>query len=184
MAEAVEKKEFNMRSFPPWKIVTIVTTVILVTLCDQWTKQLVLNRFHWGESVSIIRSFFALTYVRNMGAAFGIFHNAPAYLRDPFFIMVPILAMVIIMAILAKLKPDQKLTGLALSLVMGGAIGNLIDRVRFGYVVDFLDFHWKEVYHWPAFNVADSCIVIGVTYLFIDSFFQGNSSIGKSNSIL
>ncbi|MSP18882.1 MAG: signal peptidase II [Bdellovibrionales bacterium] len=173
-----------MRSFPPWKIVTIFSTVLLVILFDQWTKQLVLNRFHWGESLSIIQSFFALTYVRNMGAAFGVLHNAPAYFRDPFFIMVPILALVIIMAILAKLKPDQKLTGLALSLVMGGAIGNLIDRVRFGYVVDFLDLHWKEVYHWPAFNVADSCIVIGVTYLFIGSFFQGNSSTTKSNSVL
>ena len=73
-------------------------------------------------------------------------------------------------------KENQRLTGVALSLVMGGAIGNLIDRVRFGFVVDFLDFHWKEVYHWPAFNIADSAIVVGVGYLFIQSFFQENSN--------
>ncbi|MFM8314551.1 MAG: signal peptidase II, partial [Deltaproteobacteria bacterium] len=106
----------------------------------------------------------------------------PAYFRDPFFILVPVLALVIITAVLAKLKSNQKLTGVALSLVMGGAIGNLIDRVRFGYVVDFLDFHWKEIYHWPAFNVADSCIVVGVAYLFIQSFFQENSGQEASQS--
>ena len=61
----------------------------------------------------------------------------------------------------------------ALSLILGGAIGNLIDRLRFGFVIDFLDFHWKEVYHWPAFNVADSAIVVGVSILLIQSFFEG-----------
>lgn len=165
-----------MKAFPRWKVLTVVITVFLVIIFDQWTKQLILDRFKWGESVSIIESFFAFTYVRNMGAAFGVLHNAPAYFREPFFILVPILAMVIITAVLAKLKPSQKLTAVALSLIMGGAIGNLIDRVRFGYVVDFLDVHWKEVYHWPAFNVADSCIVVGVCYLFIQSFFQENST--------
>jgi len=165
-----------MKAFPRWKVLTVVITVFLVIVFDQWTKQLILDRFKWGESISIIESFFAFTYVRNMGAAFGVLHNAPAYFREPFFILVPILAMVIITAVLAKLKPDQKLTAVALSLIMGGAIGNLIDRVRFGYVVDFLDVHWKEVYHWPAFNVADSCIVVGVCYLFIQSFFQDNST--------
>ncbi|NBY20544.1 signal peptidase II [bacterium] len=163
-----------MKSFPRWKVMTIAITVPLVVVFDQWTKQLILNRFQWGQSLPIIDSFFALTYVRNMGAAFGILHNAPSYFREPFFILIPILAMVIITAVLAKLNSTQKLTGVALSLVMGGAIGNLIDRVRFGYVVDFLDFHWKEVYHWPAFNIADSCIVVGVCYLFIHSFFQEN----------
>jgi signal peptidase II len=162
------------KAFPRWKVTLVAITVFLVVVADQWTKQIVLKHFQWGESVSVVKSIFALTYVRNMGAAFGVLHNAPSVFREPFFIMVPILALVIITAVLAKLKPNQKLTGVALSLVMGGAIGNLIDRVRFGFVVDFLDFHWKEVYHWPAFNVADSCIVVGVIYLFIQSLFQEN----------
>lgn len=165
-----------MKFFPRWKVITLLVTVPLVVLLDQWTKIMILKRFHWGESVIVVRHIFALTYVRNMGAAFGILHNAPAYFRDPFFILIPILALVIITAILAKLKNNQRLTGVSLCLVMGGAVGNLIDRVKYGYVVDFLDFHWKEVYHWPAFNVADSAIVIGVAYLFIQSFFQENSS--------
>lgn len=169
-----------MKFFPRWKIITLLVTVPLVVLLDQWTKLMILKRFHWGESVTIIRHIFALTYVRNMGAAFGILHNAPAYFRDPFFILIPILALVIITAILAKLKDNQRLTGVSLCLVMGGAVGNLIDRVKYGYVVDFLDFHWKEVYHWPAFNVADSAIVIGVAYLFIQSFFQENSPSNAS----
>ncbi|MFM8313705.1 MAG: signal peptidase II [Deltaproteobacteria bacterium] len=165
-----------MKVFPRWKILTILITVPWVVILDQWTKHLVLKSFQWGETLPIIQSIFALTYVRNMGAAFGILHNAPAYFRDPFFILIPILALVIITAVMAKLKENQRLTGVALSLVMGGAIGNLIDRVRFGFVVDFLDFHWKEVYHWPAFNIADSAIVVGVGYLFIQSFFQENSN--------
>lgn len=165
-----------MKAFPRWKILTMLITVPSVIIFDQWTKKLVLDRFKLGESLTIIDSFFALTYVRNMGAAFGVLHNAPAYFREPFFILVPILAMIIITAVLAKLKPEQLFSGIALSLIMGGAIGNLIDRVRLGYVVDFLDLHWREVYHWPAFNVADSCIVVGVCYLFIMSFFQENSA--------
>ncbi|MBM4303288.1 MAG: signal peptidase II [Deltaproteobacteria bacterium] len=165
-----------MKLFPRWKTLTVLIIVTLVVVLDQWTKMLILARFQWGQSITIVPAFFALTYVRNMGAAFGILHNAPAYFRDPFFILIPILALVIITAVLVKLKDNQKLTGVALSSVMGGALGNLIDRVRFGYVVDFLDFHWKEIYHWPAFNVADSAIVIGVSYLFIQSFFQKNSA--------
>lgn len=158
--------------FARWKWITFFITVPLVIIFDQWTKKIILDHFHYGESLTIIPSFFALTYVRNMGAAFGVLHDAPSYFRDPFFILVPVLAMVILTAVLGKIKGTQILTGVALCLIMGGAIGNLIDRVRFGYVVDFLDLHWKEIYHWPAFNVADSCIVVGVFYLFIESFFQ------------
>lgn len=149
-------------------------TVVVILVLDQWTKHLVHTRFRWGESVAIIESFFALTYVRNSGAAFGLLHRAPAWFRDPFFIIVPIVALVVIVVLFVKLKEDQKLTALALSLILGGAVGNLIDRIRFGYVIDFLDFHYKEVYHWPAFNVADSAIVVGVGIMFAQSLFQKN----------
>ncbi len=142
----------------------------LVIALDQWTKSLIHAKFQWGESITLLDSIFALTYVRNMGAAFGMLNRAPSYFRDPFFIIVPLLAMVIILFVFARLSKDQNLTAVALTLVFGGAVGNLIDRLRFGYVIDFLDFHWKEVYHWPAFNVADSCIVVGVSVLFLLSF--------------
>jgi signal peptidase II len=161
-----------MKTFSKLKGGILFGVGLTVIALDQWTKHMVYTQFHFGETVPIIREFFALTYVRNAGAAFGLLHNAPSYFRDPFFIIVPLVALFIIFVVLAKLREDQKLTAGALSLILGGAVGNLIDRLRFGYVVDFLDFHWKEVYHWPAFNVADSCIVVGVSFLFIQSFFQ------------
>ena len=164
-----------MKAFSWTKLTILFGVCSSVIVLDQWTKRLIYSRFRWGESIAVWDSLFALTYVRNTGAAFGLMHNAPAYIRDPFFIIVPSVALFIIFVVFAKLNEKQKITATALSLILGGAVGNLIDRVRFGYVVDFLDFHWKEVYHWPAFNVADSCIVVGVTYLFIQSFFQGKT---------
>lgn len=142
----------------------------VVLVIDQWTKHLVHTRFRWGESLPLVPGFFDLTYVRNTGAAFGLLNNAPAYFRDPFFLIVPVIAMTVILAILWKLPKGDHWMATALCLVFSGAIGNLIDRLRFGYVVDFLDVHYKELYHWPAFNVADSCIVVGVGILFVLSF--------------
>ena len=146
----------------------VITVVVLIS--DQWTKQVVHKNFHWGESRPIIKNFFSLTYVRNTGAAFGFLNRAPAAFREPFFIVVPLIAMAVILLIFIRLKEDQHLMAASLSLVLSGAIGNLIDRLKYGFVIDFLDFHWKEVYHWPAFNIADSCIVVGVAVLFILSW--------------
>lgn len=150
-------------------ILGIVTVVSIVV--DQITKNAIHTKFRWGESIPIINGLFSLTYVRNSGAAFGMLHAAPSYFREPFFILVPIVAMAIIGFVYYRLKEDQTLTALSLSLIFSGAIGNLIDRLRFGYVIDFLDFYVKD-YHWPAFNVADSCIVVGVSILFILSIYQ------------
>ncbi len=148
----------------------------VVVIIDQWTKHLILINFRWGESLAVIPNFFSLTYVRNSGAAFGLLHSAPAAFRDPFFIAVPIIAMGAIFYLFSRLKPSQKWVAVALSLILSGAFGNLVDRLRFGYVVDFLDVHWKDFYHWPAFNVADACIVVGVTMMFIDSFTAGKKA--------
>lgn len=153
--------------------VSIASAVILI---DQWSKWLIYSQFKWGDSVNVISDIFAITYVRNKGAAFGLLHRAPEYFREPFFIIVPVAALAIIILLFIRLEEKQKLAACALSLITGGAIGNLIDRLRFGYVVDFLDFHWKEVYHWPAFNVADSCIVVGVTIMLIQSFYENDAS--------
>jgi len=142
-------------------VVTVATLIL-----DQWTKYLVHSTFKWGESVHLIPGFFSLTYVRNTGAAFGLMHKAPAWFREPFFIVVPIVALFIILSILAALPKGQKAGAIGLSMVFAGAVGNLIDRLRLGYVIDFLDFYLGSA-HWPAFNVADMCIVGGVTLLFI-----------------
>ena len=159
---------FNQRN----KFIVLISVLSVVIGLDQWTKSIILKTFKWGESIVFIENIFAFTYVRNTGAAFGLMHNAPSYIRDPFFVIVPVIALFIILTVFIKLKEHQLWTGVSLCLILGGAIGNLIDRLRFGYVVDFIDWHWKEFYHWPAFNIADSCIVVAATFLFIQSMFQ------------
>lgn len=174
------RKFLKFRVATKFKCLLVIVGSILIL--DQWTKHIVDTTFFWGETRPVIESFFSLTYVRNSGAAFGILHRAPAWFRDPFFLIVPLVALIIIGAIFLKLSDSQRLTLWALSLIVGGAIGNLIDRIRFGYVIDFLDFHWKEVYHWPAFNVADSCIVVGVGLMFIQSFCHESGKVTKKVS--
>lgn len=143
-----------------------------VLIVDQWTKSLVHNSFQLGETRELIPPVLALTYVRNRGAAFSLLDGAPPAFRDPFFFIVPIVALSIILYIFRRLRDDQKYTAVALTLVAAGAIGNLLDRVRYHFVVDFIDLHWKSVYHWPRFNVADSCIVVGVSFLFLQSLVK------------
>ena len=156
-------------------ILTFLTTFII--LLDQVTKYLVVDRFRYGESIPMIPGFFSLTYIRNTGAAFGLLaHSNPAF-RIPFFVVVPLVALVAIAFIFRKIPDrDLKLSS-ALSLVIGGAIGNLIDRVMLSYVVDFLDFHWRYEYHFPAFNVADMAICVGVGILMLDLLTQKETAL-------
>ena len=144
------------------KAAFFLVTILLVIFGDQWTKLLVLNHFDYGESLAVIREFFNLTYVRNTGAAFGFLAGSDPTFRVPFFLVVPIIAMVVLGFLYRDLPKDARWRAMALGLVSGGALGNLIDRVRLGYVVDFLDFHYKSVYYFPAFNVADTAICVGV----------------------
>lgn len=146
-----------------YRILAIISPVLVIL--DQATKLYVDANFRLYESVPVIHGFFHLTYIRNKGAAFGIL--ADSAVRIPFFITVSIVAMLGILWYIKHLRNDQKLALVSLSLVFSGALGNLIDRIRLGEVIDFLDVFWKT-YHWPAFNVADSAITIGVTLLCID----------------
>ncbi|HMA82255.1 MAG TPA: signal peptidase II [Candidatus Binatia bacterium] len=142
-----------------WKLVAGWLAVVLVL--DQLTKIIIDRTMTLHHSIPIIDGLFNLTYVRNTGAAFGIFAGSREAFRLPFLIIVSVLAIGFIFIMLKRLREDR--TGLmsALSLILGGAIGNLIDRIAYGEVIDFLDVYWSD-YHWPAFNVADSCITIGV----------------------
>jgi signal peptidase II len=145
---------------------------VAIAVLDQVSKFIIVDRFRFGESLSIVAGYFNLTHIRNTGAAFGIFAQAEPAFRIPFFIVVPVIALVAI-AYVFKRIPDQDVKlSVALSLVVGGAIGNLIDRVSLGYVVDFLLFHWQYRYYFPAFNVADSAICTGVGILMLDLLFQ------------
>jgi signal peptidase II len=150
-----------------YHLLLIVSAVLLAL--DQATKLYIDSRFALYESVTVIEHFFNITYVRNKGAAFGILSDSA--IRVPFFITVATLAAVGILWYLRQLREDQHLLQTALTLVFAGAIGNLIDRVRLGEVIDFLDVHWYQ-YHWPAFNVADSAITVGVGLLLLDLWFE------------
>jgi signal peptidase II len=114
-----------------------------------------------GDSIPLIDGLFNLTYVRNTGAAFGIFAGSHEVFRRPFLIGVSIVAIGFILVMLKRLREDATGIATALAFILGGAIGNLIDRLVYGEVIDFLDVYWSN-YHWPAFNVADSFITTGV----------------------
>lgn len=145
-------------------MVLIAITFAVVAL-DQLTKMMIHSRFDLDQSVKLIDGFFSLTYVRNTGAAWGLLGHAHYTFRQLFFLSIPPIAVFIIVLFLYNLPETERLEIYALSLISGGAIGNYIDRLRFGYVIDFLDFHWKDFYHYPVFNLADSAIVTGVGIL-------------------
>lgn len=161
-----------------YSLLSIITLVVVVI--DQVTKLYVDANFRLHETVPVIKGFFHLTYVRNKGAAFGIL--ADNSIRIPFFVIVSIIAIAGILWYVKRIRDDQKLALCSLSLVFSGAIGNLIDRVRLGEVIDFLDVFWKR-HHWPAFNVADSAITVGVALLFIEMWREErNKSTDESTN--
>jgi signal peptidase II len=127
------------------------------------------------ESLPVIDGWFNITYVRNTGAAFGMLANADPAFRVPFFILVPLLALVSIAWLFKKLPAKDLQMAFALALVLSGAIGNLIDRLVYGYVIDFLSFYNHSLGQFPAFNVADSAITVGVALLMLDMLRNPNA---------
>lgn len=146
-----------------------------VVALDQLTKVMILSRFKLGESYTIIENFFNLTFVKNFGAAFGFLAQSHPEFREIFFLTMPPAAMIVIFFLLKGVQNNDRVQVLALSSILGGAIGNYIDRLRFRFVVDFLDFHWFDKYSWPAFNIADSAIVIGVGVLMYQMFMDNRN---------
>jgi len=130
-------------------------TAIVIVILDQLTKHLILTSMRPYESIPVIENVFHITFVRNPGAAFGILQN-----QITFFIVVTIIVIFLLVGVYWKLARKNIILTIGLSLQLGGAVGNLIDRIRFSYVVDFLDFRV-----WPVFNVADMAIVTGVILL-------------------
>jgi signal peptidase II len=144
----------------------------LIVSFDQLIKTAIINRFVLGESLPVIPNFFNLTLVHNPGAAWGLFANLRDNIREPLFTIVPLCTLAIILFLFQRLEAHQKLSIFSLSAIVGGAVGNLIDRARVGYVIDFLDFHFYSSYHFPAFNLADAAITIGAAILVAVSFTE------------
>ena len=140
---------------------------LLIVLLDRWTKELVAARIAMYSHIQIIPGFFRITHTENTGAAFSLFADSPSHWKTVLLIGFSLVAMVIVSLLLWKQTRTLTITGVALSFILGGAVGNLWDRVASGRVVDFLLFYVKQ-YQWPVFNLADSAIVVGAILLVIE----------------
>lgn len=144
----------------------VAAGILLLDQFSKWTVQQVLAQ---GELHCVLSGFFNLTYVRNRGAAFGLFNESESPLVQVLLVGFSLAALALVLVLLWR-GAASRTTGWGLALIFGGALGNLLDRLRSGSVVDFLDFYWGG-YHWPAFNLADSSIVIGAGLLLLEVLF-------------
>ena len=131
-------------------------TALLVIIIDQISKHLILSNIDYSQPIKIIENFFYINHVHNPGAAFGIFPNSRI-----FFIIFAVITVIVLVIYCFKQTPAKNFHKIIFGLIIGGAIGNLIDRIRFGYVIDFLDFYFGK-FHYPTFNIADTSICIGI----------------------
>jgi signal peptidase II len=143
---------------------------LVVILLDHWTKRLAASRIALYDHVQIIPGFFRLTHTENSGAAFSLFADHPTHWKTGMLIAFSVVAMAIVFVLLWKQTRALTVSGIALSLILGGAAGNLWDRLVSGHVVDFLLFYVKQ-YQWPVFNLADSSIVVGAGLLILEILF-------------
>lgn len=149
----------------------MVWPALAVVLLDQISKLAIIGTLRVYESVPVLKGFFNLVHVRNRGMAFGLMNRQDVVLPSYIFLAATMGAIVLLLVWSFRLRRSASRTTLGLSLILGGALGNLIDRLRFGEVVDFLDFYLGP-YHWPAFNVADSAITVGTFLVAISLLFQ------------
>ncbi len=145
----------------------------MIVVVDQIAKALLRSKLPLHDDLSIIPGVLSFTHVRNTGAAFGLLNAIDFPFKAALIAIVAAAALVAIAAYAARLAPGQKMARIGLALILGGAVGNLIDRVAFGYVLDFVDVYWRS-YHFWAFNVADSAITIGVCVMVLDMLGLGS----------
>lgn len=159
-----------------YKFTVVVILSPLIFIIDQITKWLVVVRIPLGDKIAVIPGFFDIVHTRNTGAAFGMFAGAAANFRIPFFYIVACVAAVVIAIMLWRMRDDERLLPLCFALVLGGILGNVLDRIRLGSVIDFISVHlrdgelWGYPLYWPAFNVADSAITVAMVLLVIAAF--------------
>jgi signal peptidase II len=150
-------------------------TVAIIVVLDQATKALVRARLPLHESVTVVPGFFDLTHVRNTGAAFGMLNSVDFEYKALVMVLVAVAALIAVASYALTLPADQRIARVGLALILGGAIGNLIDRATAGFVVDFVDVYWRGFHFW-AFNVADSAITVGVVLMLLDLMGVGRVS--------
>lgn len=150
-----------------------------IVIADQVTKALIRRTLPLYESMTVLPGFLDLTHVRNTGAAFGLFNAADFPLKPAVMLGMAIVALAAIAVYAAQLRPDERLARVGLALVLGGAVGNLIDRAATGYVLDFVDVYYANAHFW-AFNVADSAITIGAALVILDVLLAGRRHVPDS----
>jgi signal peptidase II len=139
-----------------------------VLSADQASKLLITNRLQPGEIQPVVNGWFQLRFIVNRGGLFGVFRDLPELWRTTLFTGVPVVACVGLLFFLVRTPAGERALRAGLALILGGALGNLLDRLRLGHVVDFLDVFWRD-HHWPAFNFADASICVGVGLILLDS---------------
>jgi signal peptidase II len=156
---------------PAFRNVLLASVAGLVIVLDQLTKLYIMQTMRLHESIPIIPNVFSLTYIRNPGAAFGLLAGSSNAFRTVFFGLTSVFALGLLGTILFRMPERDWVGRMSVAGILGGAIGNLIDRLRYGEVIDFLDVY-VDTYHWPAFNVADSAITVGVIFLIVHFAFE------------
>lgn len=155
------------------KLLWFLATLAVAYPLDQISKHWVISSLYYGENIAVIPGFFDITHVRNPGGAFSVFAGSgSADLRLGFFLVAGAIAISLLLVFYRRLASNAVLSAAALGTILGGALGNLTDRVAHGEVIDWLDFHIAG-YTWPTFNIADSCIVVGVCVLILEVFLYG-----------
>jgi signal peptidase II len=157
------------------KYAVVFGLVAAIVAMDQAAKWCIQRTLVLHDSVPVVEGLLHITYIRNTGAAFGLLAEAPWVVRAPLFLAVSVVAIAVLLAVVRRVGHQQRLVLAALAAVLGGALGNLIDRALYGEVIDFVDLHWRG-WHWPAFNVADACITVGVAILLVHSFVGRDAS--------
>ncbi len=152
---------------------------LLILSVDRGAKWAIARNISLHDTIQVIPGFFRLTHVENRGAAFGLFADSPSEWKITMLVLFSILALAIVSVLLWRNSHSMRTTGVGLALILGGAVGNLWDRLVSGRVVDFLLFYVGQ-YQWPAFNVADSAIVVGASLLVIEILFAKSSTQEKS----
>jgi signal peptidase II len=152
-------------------ILKLLLVAGLIVVLDQITKAVILDTLPLHEDIAVLTGFFNITHVQNPGGAFGIFASFNSNFRHLFFVGVAFMALGLVFYFYISTPPTHPVLSVGFAFIFGGAIGNLIDRIRFGQVVDFLDFYIGQ-WHWPAFNVADSAISVGIGIFLFHILFK------------
>jgi signal peptidase II len=142
---------------------------LLVWIVDHLTKWVIRSNLRLSDGWTIIPGILRISYVENTGVAFGLFHQVQSVWKPYVLASMAVVAVAVILVYSLRVPPDRHLLQAALAITLGGILGNFVDRVAHGYVIDFIELHFRDIFHWPTFNVADSAITIGIVLLLVDT---------------